>query len=310
MLPPDDLMMRFFLPAMRQLVTLKLRARGLSQNTISMLLGITQASVSTYLSSDKKRAYETLSRLSVGAPDADTYAEQLAAAVAKNAPQGVSALNSIWANVIGSGGACQLHREMYPSLSDCDFCITEYGTRSSRQMAISEVAEAVRLIEGSPTFVKVMPEVSVNIACATEGAKSAADVVAVPGRIVKVRDRARALLPPEAGASDHMARVLLLVMSKVPEYRACINLRYDPKMSRSVTKEGLRLLSLGGRSRSGSQDPTYEALSAALKDSQGRFDAIVDLGGGGIEPNLYLFGKGAKAVASHAIRLARFYSAA
>lgn len=308
--PPDELMSRVFLPAMRQLVAVQLRSQGMSQSKIASLLGTTQASVSMYLSSNDGKAYRSLSLLSVSRAEADSYSDQLASAAIRGAVHGVRTLNEIWTRLLGEGAVCPAHRDAYPSLSDCDFCVREYGgERGSRSQTIAEVADAVKMLEDSPKFVAVMPEVSVNIACAAGAVATPADVVAVPGRIVRVKDRAKAMLPPEAGASAHMARVLLLARSRRPELRACINLRYDGRMSSVMRKSGLRSLVVGGYSYPDSDDPTVEALGKKLAASKGAFDALADEGGSGIEPNVYLFAEGAREVASLALKLARAYSA-
>jgi len=311
MQPPDELMAQAFLPAMRHLVAARLRSRGLSQNRISSLLGVTQASVSLYLSSDHERAYRLLAMFSVSRSQADREADSLAGALLQSPIEGVKALNRVWIGLLGSGAVCPAHREMYPSLGDCDFCITEYGARAGKiSEAVSEVAGAVKLLEDSPDFVSLMPEVSVNLACAAGDATSPREVVAIPGRIVKVKDRAKAMLPPEAGASVHMSRVLLLVRSMSPRQRACINLRYDAKLGTLLVRSGIKALTLGKHPSRRAEDATVEALERKLEAGPPAFDAVVDEGGSGIEPNVYLFGTGAKEVARLAIKLAEDYSAA
>jgi len=311
MQPPDEIMTQDFLPSMRQLVALRLRAEGFSQNRISSLLGITQASVSLYLSSRAEKAYSALSALSVSRSQADGYASLLSSAVKKGASEGVTTLHTIWTNLLGKGSICPVHRDLYPALFDCDICIKSYGGRNgARAQAVSEVSEAVKMLEGSPNFAAVMPEVSVNIACAAGDATTPADVIAVPGRIVRVKDKAKAMLPPEPGASAHMSKVLLLVMRRHPQLRACVNVRYDRRMARAMKKTHLQALSIGGYSLPGAADPTAEALEGRLKSASGTFNAVVDEGGNGVEPNLYLFAKGAREVAGIALRLAEYYSAA
>jgi hypothetical protein len=299
-----------FLPGIRHLVSIQLRSRGLSQTRISTLLGVTQASVSLYLSSDPKKAYGLLSRFSVSRTEADRDSSLLADALQKNPVEGVQTLNRIWAGLLGAGAACTAHREMYPFLVGCEFCIREYGGRGAVSEAVSEVAEAVRLLEESFDFVSVMPEVSVNIACAVGEATTPREVVAIPGRIVRVRDRARAMLPPEPGASTHMARVLLLARGRQAEFRACINLRYDDRMAAVLRHSDLRVITIGKHSSLGATDPTAEAFERRLRSPITHFDALVDEGGNGIEPNVYLFARSAREVARFAIRLARAYSAA
>jgi predicted fused transcriptional regulator/phosphomethylpyrimidine kinase/predicted transcriptional regulator len=311
MQPPDELMAGTFLPGMRPLVASRLRSRGLSQSRIATLLGVTQASVSIYLASDPGRAYALLSKLSVSRSRADRDSEELADALQRGPVDGVRALGRIWTGLLGSGAACREHREMYPSLAECDFCLLEYGARAGKiPEIVSEVARAVQLLEDSPHFVSVMPEVSVNLACAAEGASSPSEVVAIPGRIVRVKDRAKAMLPPEAGASAHMSKVLLLGMSRVPGHRACINIRYDSGVGKLLRSEGLRVLDLGRHSVGAPGDPTVDALERRLRSSTHPFDAVVEEGGSGIEPNVYLFAKSAMEVARMAVRLARAYSAA
>lgn len=300
----------FFLPAMRHLVAVRLRSKGLSQTRISSLLGVTQASVSLYLSTDPERAYGQFSRFSISKTQADRDSALLAEDLAKGPVHGVRTLNRMWTGLLGAGLVCTAHREMYPSLADCDFCIKEYGgMRGSLSTTISEVAEAASLLEGSPQFIEVMPEVSVNIACAAPGAYTPGEVVAIPGRIVRVRGRARAMLPPEAGASAHMSRILLLVMARRPKLRACINVRYDRKMDMTLRRDSLRTITIGNYPLADGDDPTAEALEKELASTSGPFDAIIDEGGAGIEPNLYLFAKGAREVVELALRLAKAYSA-
>jgi predicted fused transcriptional regulator/phosphomethylpyrimidine kinase/predicted transcriptional regulator len=311
MQPPDEMMTQTFLPAMRQLVARKLHAQGLPQSRVSAILGVTQASVSLYLSSAPDRAYSALSKFAISRKDAEVKAALLADALRADPAEGVRALFSIWTGLLGSGSACAYHRELYPSLADCDICITEFGKRGgARPDLISEVSSAVRMLEASPEFVPVMPEVSVNIACAAEDASSPADVVAIPGRIVRVRDRAKAMLPPEAGASAHMARILLLARSRQKDLRACINIRFDERMATAMRKSGLRSFSIGRHSRRDVEDPTAKAVQSRIGSLRGPFDAIIDEGGSGIEPNVYLFARSAKEAVELALRLARAYSAA
>jgi predicted fused transcriptional regulator/phosphomethylpyrimidine kinase/predicted transcriptional regulator len=303
-------MVQEFLPAIRQLVARQLRAQGFSQNKTSAMLGITQASVSLYASSDIKKSYSALAQFGVTREESDRYASLLSEDVKRSAVEGVATLNSLWTRLLGNGAVCPAHRSQYPSLSDCDVCIKEYGERRSVSSdVVSEVAEAVKSLESSTTFANVMPEVSVNIACAAGSAESPADVVAIPGRIVKVRGRPRAMLPPEPGASRHLSKVLLIVKKFRPEIRACMNIRYDRKMGLILRRLRLRTIDIKDYAISGREDPTAYALVRRLESSSGAFDVIVDGGGDGIEPNTYLFAKGARDVAALALNISRLYSA-
>ncbi len=309
MQPPDELMVQQFLPAIRLLVARSLRGQGYSQTKISSMLGITQASVSLYGSSSAQKAYLTLASLSVGREDADRYAALLSEDLKRNPVYAVETLITLWTTLLGKGAICEAHRRAYPSLAQCDFCIREFGrTKGERSDAIALVTEAVKMIEGSPTFVSVMPEVSVNIAFLAGDSESPEDVVAVPGRIVRVKDSARAMQRPAPGASKHMAGVLLLVRKRRRDVRAAVNLRYDARIAATLKTLGLRTLAIGGYPPSKGEDPTLGALTSRLLASKGDFDAIVDTGSRGIEPNLYLFGSDPREVAKLAIEISEKYS--
>lgn len=306
--PPDELMVQEFLPAVRQLVARHLHDQGLSQNRIASVLGVTQASVSMYLAEGRKGAYESLAAFSLSRDDADRLAESLSEDARRRPEDAVATLLSVWTRLLGRGSVCPRHRALRPELAECDFCVVKFGGEGSASDAVSEVGRAVRTLESSSELVAVMPEVSVNLALAPAWAESPADVVAVPGRIVKLKGRPKAILPPEPGASSHLSRVLLVARGAVPAVRACLNLRYDKRMARVLASMGVRCLQIGGYPASGQGDSTVDALERRLRGRPGAFDAVVDLGTEGVEPNVYLFGTGAREVAELAVRIARAYS--
>lgn len=302
-------MVQDFLPAMRLLVSRKLRSQGLSQTRIASILGTTQASVSMYLSSDPSKAYSQLSRFSVSPSDADGFAALLAEDAKRSPLEGIRRLTSAWTSLLGRGVVCDAHRRIYPSLAECDFCIKEYASAAKAPSMVSEVADAVRLLEGSRAFADAMPEVSVNIVCCLEDASTSSDVVAIPGRIVKVKDQARATMPPEPGASVHMSGILLEARKKNPALGACINLRHDRRMAGVLKRLRLNAVSLENYPEVKGGDPTLEALKKRLENLVSDFDVIIDQGREGIEPNIYIFGRSAMDATRVAIRVAEAYSA-
>jgi XRE family transcriptional regulator, thiamine biosynthesis regulator len=308
--PPDELMTDVALPALRRLVAARLRGEGASQGRISSLLGVTQASVSMYLARGLDSAYKDLEKLSVTREEADRYAAILAEDLKQSPAYAVETLTSIWRALLGRGSVCPAHRALYPVLATCDVCMQGHraGGGSRDPSAIESVARAVHGLEGMPGFAAVMPEVSVNVAYAPQGSESTEDVVAVPGRIVRVRGSARASLPPEFGASTHLAKVLLVVKSRFPELRAAMNLRYDAKMAKAVSRLGIRAAKVGGEYPAGTDDPVVGAVARVLETSK-RVSAIVDEGGRGTEPSLYLFARDPGSLVGLASRVAAAYSA-
>jgi len=268
--------------------------------------------VSTYLSTPVSKQRGALSGLGVTAEEAETYAALLAEDLKNNPTYAVATLYSIWSKLIGGGDACALHRSEYPFLATCEVCMKVFGPERGRaEGAVEHVVTALRSIEGSSLFVRVMPEISVNVAYAPEGARSVEDVVAIPGRIVRVRGQARSFMRPEYGASTHLAAILLDVERKHPTLRAATNLRYDETMSKVLAKLGVRHLTMGHSYPADPPDKVLGALRARLSapGGAGEFEAVVDLGGEGVEPSLYLFSEDAIKVVRRALEIARAYQA-
>jgi len=300
-----------FLPSMRALVARRLKEDGLSQGRIASLLGLTQASVSSYLSTSNSRQAASLSSLGVTAEQAETYAALLAEDLKNNPTYAVATLYSIWSRLLGGGDACARHRSEYPFLATCEVCMKVFGPeRGHAGGAVEHVESALRSIEGSSLFVHVMPAISVNVAYAPEKARSVEDVVAIPGRIVRVRGQARSFMRPEYGASTHLAAILLEVERKQPTLRAAINLRFDEKMAKVLAKLRIKHLTIGRAYPPGSQDKVLGALAARLSSGEGAgvFEAIVDFGGEGVEPSLYIFAEDAAKVVRRALEIARAYT--
>ncbi|MDA4122294.1 MAG: hypothetical protein OK456_03835 [Thaumarchaeota archaeon] len=297
-----------FLPSMRKMVALKLRDQGFSQGRIASMLGVTQASVSLYLKRGGRRQ-RALDALGVSSDEAELYASLLAEDLKKDPVYAVNTLYSIWSDILGRGAMCSTHRSQYPILAKCDMCMSVFPGRAagSEGGAIEQVAEAVRTIEGSSIFVKVMPEVSVNIAYAGPNASSVREVVAVPGRIVRVRGMPRSFMRPEFGASTHLAGILLAVKSRDPSVRGAMNLRYDLKMERALASQGIRHVTLDTSQGDRTDADLLASLDEKLRDAPGPIEAVVDRGGPGIEPGLYLFAGDASRVAQIGLRLARAY---
>lgn len=301
-------MMETFLPSMRALVSRRLSKEGLSQGRIAGLIGITQASVSLYLSEKPSKPLGQLSELGISGEEAERYSSLLAEDLKRNPIYAVSTLYAIWSDLLGKGLMCRAHRKEYPFLSNCDVCMKTFGRQEVKGFeAIEHVSRAVAMIESSDVFVRLMPQVSVNITYAYGEATTVDDVVAVPGRLVKAQGKARAFMRPEFGASTHLARILLEVKSRMKSFNAAINLKYDRQIEEILRRTKLRILRIGGVYPQGVGDPVVESLRQKLRESRGEFDAIVDAGGPGLEPNLYLFATDAVEVAGLAIKVAKLY---
>ena len=115
-------------------------------------------------------------------------------------------------------------------------------------------------------------------------------------------------MKPEYGASNHMAKVLLAMMSHDPSSRASMNVRYDQRMRRALWKMKLKPILLED-SEVKSESEMIGSLNSALRRAAGPVAAVVDPGAPGLEPGLYLFAHDAERVVQLGLRIARTYAA-
>lgn len=96
-----------------------------------------------------------------------------------------------------------------------------------RRKVLKDMSKAVETLEDHPEVADLVPEVQMNIAMAIPQARSIDDVVAIPGRIVRIFNRVKASSHPTFGGSRHVARALLTAMRYDRSMMAAMNIRYS-----------------------------------------------------------------------------------
>lgn len=306
MFPPCEIMVRDFLPAIRGLVVLELRKSGMSQSRIATLLGITQAAVSLYVSKDATYYKKRLQSIGIPMDEVDKLVKLVANDLLKSAGKANEIFYAFWGEMLSRGLLCDYHKSMYPLLSECDVCL-KVPTYPSVEHAevLRDLESAIQMLESASYFVRLIPEVAVNIAMSLKEARSEMDVAAVPGRIVALKDRPKPMSRPEFGASKHMARVLLRVRSVNESVRAVMNMKFDEGVELAAKKLGMNA-AYTEKGDVCDEEAVINAVVAAF-EKHGELDAVFDRGGIGLEPMTYIFGKSATDVAKKALRIARSY---
>jgi len=312
--PPDEIMVKFFLPNIRGLLAHKLKEKNFSQCKIAQFLGVSQASISYMFSKNQEYFYLNLKKIGLNENEIKNLIDLIIEdCIARGSMEGFYTLYSFWKNLLSSGKLCEFHKRMFPTLGNCDLCIILFKKEEidgEKQRILKELEKAITLIENDPYFTLIMPEVAVNIVMAIDNAKTKFDVAAIPGRIVKVKNKAKALMKPEFGASNHMAKVLLLVMSFNPSIKAAINIKYDSKIESIIKNMGVKYAFTSIKNKINvleKEDIILNSIASILKKNK-FCDIIIDKGCYGIEPITYIFGKDAVSVAKIAIEIAKRYS--
>jgi predicted fused transcriptional regulator/phosphomethylpyrimidine kinase len=204
---------------------------------------------------------------------------------------------------------CEMHQDKVPSLKavNCQVCSQLLGGRdddlAERAIVIGDILEALRIIEQSESFEVIVPQVRANFVACNDRAETYKDVAGVPGRITIVDGRARALISPQFGASQHTAELLLHAKSTWPRVRACLCVSGREAVVKIAMRSGFKVLSMKDPESSAAKIVKSLKASNQLPGPRTSYPAIHIPGGFGIEPILYLFGPSAKELGDRSIRL-------
>ncbi len=311
--PPSDILVKTILPALRGLVTHRLHDNDYSQSKIAAIIGITQASVSMYLANNPTFHKNKMLKLGIKDQDIDRYTKTLCEDLIRGRVEAIYTLTSIWRNLLISGLLCPTHKKEASILEDCDVCMRLYGSVSAdiqKDEVLREVNRAAAMVEASPLFQHVMPEVSVNIVMALPDGETEADVAAFPGRMVKIHGWVKHMLPAEFGASRHMARVLLTAMKHNPELRAAVNIKFDDKIADILSGMYLNVIHISRRDHEVSLEGDVVVSAFKTKLNSGGIlvpQVVTDEGGEGLEPITYIFGRNATEAVRRTLAIAKKY---
>jgi XRE family transcriptional regulator, thiamine biosynthesis regulator len=299
---PEEVVVEEVLPSLRAMLIEGLAKEGLPQQRIASLVGLSQAAISKYQAG---RVHTDAAILR------DARAQQVVRDVARGLGAGgmggfealarLHGLVRVWEN---RGRVCALHEAGMPALRGlgCDLCVLGGQSRIlEEQEVLDQLRLGVRALEQCEGFASLLPNVGSNIVMARRDARDVLDVAAVPGRIYEVKGAIRIPGQPEFGASRHVAEVLLGVHDAFAEVRGALNLRYGEDVAVVLRALGWKAAPF---------DATYAGRRERLAALRGKApDALYHEGAFGIEPALYLLGKGAVEVASKAIGLNRALAA-
>lgn len=102
---------------------------------------------------------------------------------------------------------------------------------------IEELKEAYMTLK-TMDLASFIPEVQSNLVMALSTAENPGDVAGFPGRLIRFKDRIKAVGCPEFGVSSHMARVVLAAMRHDSRVRSAMNIRYGEDIIEAAMREG------------------------------------------------------------------------
>ncbi|QDX39810.1 thiamine-phosphate synthase family protein [Salarchaeum sp. JOR-1] len=289
----EELVVEEFLPTFRSMLAADLRERGLTQQAVADVLGVSQSAVSKYATgevarnegvAEDDRVRDLVERVGEGLASGDMSTVQ-ALVEAEVLIRKLEARGDVLA---------RLHEDAVPELAEYEGDFRVHDPDSdllARERVRSSVRRGVRTLEHASGFATLVPNVGSNLVECLSNAQSVEDVAGVPGRVFDVMGRVEVPGEPAFGVSEHVASVLLAARANGSDASAALNVRYDPALVAALEKTGRVTAEF---------DADYDDVSVAVADAfADRPDATVlyQSGGFGIEPVLYLLGESAPAVA-------------
>lgn len=190
--------------------------------------------------------------------------------------------------------------------------LNPYASFSRQHEALhcsEELKRALRLLQDG-AIGHLIPEVQSNLGYALSLAAAPEDVLAFPGRIIRLNRGIAAVADPMPGASRHIARIILTAMKYQSGMRSAMNIRYSPEIIRKCRALRLRVASFD---RADEPEAVKKTEGSSLSwgvdhliSTQGVIpDIIYDLGDRGKEPMVRVIGINPVDVAGKVLKIAR-----
>ncbi len=275
MLIPQIIIVEEVLPEVRRITSRALYSDGWSQGKIAELFGTSQAMVSRYLK-EKRESHSSLDEM-ITSISGDM---EVAAKAGCTGEELVERFCSSLDRSMSAGGLVKRYEERF-GIKAPGSCYGSRRSGSSRAQVLEDLEIAVSYLM-DVDIADLVPAVKVNMASAQEGASSPGDVVAFPGRIPDRAGRILRPLPPEFGVSRHLAGTLLDAMRDNSGIRSAMNLALTGDIRKVL--EGME-------------------ECAPLKETDAPVGYLIDPGGFGIEPCLYIFADSPLVLARFAVEV-------
>ncbi|MBN1682317.1 bifunctional hydroxymethylpyrimidine kinase/phosphomethylpyrimidine kinase [Candidatus Bathyarchaeota archaeon] len=188
--------------------------------------------------------------------------------------------------------------------------MAELQNNAEKFKVLSNIREAIKIIESQSSMTHLLAEVQMNIGMALPYSTETYDIAAVEGRITKKGDKIIASGCPWFGVSNHISKTILAIQRFDTNKRAAINLRYDEDILEICKKNGLRISWYDRREepeeyKKKEGSTTFWGAEEAVKRIGMVPDVIYHLGDWGKEPMIVLIGNTAVEVAERAVQIAK-----
>jgi len=290
---PFDVVEEYISTPVKAALARRLWSEGYTQMQIAKILGVTQPTVNIYIRSPAYSEEKILAKISaagINGAEFHSLVERILALVKED--RKVDALSILTEQILrwlSELRLCEAHRKLDPSIPpDCRIC-SEIIQIPSGVNVLKALENAYEYLSREKCVYILIPEVLMNIAYAKEGAISLNDIAAFPGRITKVGRSIATVSKPTWGASRHLGKILLNIARRRRDLRAIANIKAIKCVIDALKKLGLKYEVIQARRGYVDEDTIVADVSNAFVERG--VDAVIDLGGIGVEPITYIGGK-------------------
>ena len=180
-----------------------------------------------------------------------------------------------------------------------------------RYSLLEELGRALAFLEKEPGMGRLIPEVQSNLLAALPYARGPEDVAALPGRLVKCGEMARAVGCPAFGASRHLLTVLIPALELDPGVGAVMNIKYSDEIIEACRRLELTVASFERQDEpedfAAQPQNRYREWGTVVTMEKLGFvpDVIYDRGGWCREGQVRVFGRDSLEVAKKVIDICR-----
>lgn len=276
----------YILPDIKALISWNLVKKGVGQRQIARALSTSQALISKYVSKDPAYYLEKLNKLGIDINELNTVIEVITTYIINDRlNDAISYLTIFLLTLLKGRKLCNAHKLIARGLHDCNVC--DYIIYTYSDELIERVKYATWVLEALPDIELLVPEVGMNVVEARPNAKTVYDVVGIPGRIVKVFNKVKAVSQPTYGGSRFMASLILEIMKYFPHIKSAMNIKYSEEAEEVLMRLNFNVIKLK-QYETRSLNTILNLISNELMRTSTAPDAIIDLGPPGFEHLIYI----------------------
>ncbi|MEM4718354.1 MAG: thiamine-phosphate synthase family protein, partial [Desulfurococcaceae archaeon] len=203
--------------ALRGIIAHRLNKIGVSQRKISRYLEVTQPMISKILRKPLDNYYQELDKLKIPREVVNHYVDILVSIITEDDYERFISTSYSVINQLALGSLCNTRRHLSKICISGEF----------REPELEHYKSILLKLLNIKGLDKLVPEVGSNLVYAPSKPSNISGIIGLTGRIVKTAYGVTYYGEPIYGGSRHVARILLIAIQANPNFKYCINIKFN-----------------------------------------------------------------------------------